>query len=69
MAALLGVTAAPALASTSASVQGETLQIKGDGAGDKPSLHLAPDNPNILQVDAGEDGAVDFAFDRSTLTG
>jgi Ca2+-binding RTX toxin-like protein len=68
MAALLGVTAAPALASTSASVQGQTLEIKGDGAGDKVSLHLAPDNPNTLQVDVGEDGTVDFAFDRSTFT-
>ncbi len=68
MAALLGVTAAPALASTTASVQGQTLQIKGDGAADKLSLHLAPDNPNTLQVDVGEDGTVDFAFDRSTFT-
>jgi Ca2+-binding RTX toxin-like protein len=68
MAALLGVTAAPALASTNASVQGQTLQIKGDGAGDKLSLQLAPDNPNTLQVDVGEDGTVDFAFDRSTFT-
>ena len=32
-------------ASTTASVQGQTLQIKGDGAGDKVALHLAPDNP------------------------
>jgi Ca2+-binding RTX toxin-like protein len=68
MAALLGVSAAPALASTTASVQGQTLQIKGDGAGDKISLHLAPDNPNSLQVDVGEDGTVDFAFDRTTFT-
>ncbi|HEX3975971.1 MAG TPA: calcium-binding protein [Solirubrobacteraceae bacterium] len=68
MAALLGVTAAPALASTTASVQGQTLQIKGDGASDKLSLHLAPGNPNTLQVDVGEDGTVDFAFDRSTFT-
>jgi len=68
VAALLGVTAAPALASTTASVQGQTLQIKGDGAGDKVALHLAPDNPNTLQVDVGEDGTVDFAFDRSTFT-
>jgi Ca2+-binding RTX toxin-like protein len=68
VAALLGVSATPALASTTASVQGQTLQIKGDAAGDKLSLHLAPDNPNDLQVDVGEDGTVDFAFDRSTFT-
>jgi len=68
VAALLGVNAAPALASTTASVQAQTLQIKGDGASDKLSLHLAPDNPNVLQVDVGEDGTADFAFDRSTFT-
>ena len=68
VAALLGAGATPALAATTASVQGQTLQIKGDGAGDKLSLHLAPDNPNVLQVDVGEDGTVDFAFDRSTFT-
>jgi Ca2+-binding RTX toxin-like protein len=68
VAALVGVNAAPALAATTASVQGQTLQIKGDGAGDKLSLRLAPDNPNVLQVDVGEDGTVDYAFDRSTFT-
>jgi Ca2+-binding RTX toxin-like protein len=67
VAALLGAGATPALAATTASVQGQTLQIKGDGAGDKLSLELAPDNPNVLQVDVGEDGTVDFAFDRSTF--
>jgi hypothetical protein len=49
-------------------VQGQTLQIKGDGASDKLSLRLDPSNPNVLQVDVGEDGNVDFAFDRSTFT-
>jgi Ca2+-binding RTX toxin-like protein len=68
VAALFGVSAAPALASTTASVQGQTLQITGDGADNKLSLRLDPANPDVLQVDVGEDGTVDFAFDRSTFT-
>ena len=57
-----------ALASTTAGVQGQTLQIKGDGADNKVSLRLDPTNPSVLQVDVGEDGTVDFAFDRNAFT-
>jgi Ca2+-binding RTX toxin-like protein len=67
-AAMLAFNAAPALASYTAGVQGTTLQITGDGASDKLSLRLAPGDPNTLQVDVGEDGTVDFAFNRSTFT-
>jgi Ca2+-binding RTX toxin-like protein len=66
--ALLGFNAAPALASYTAGVQAGTLQIKGDGASDKLALRLSPTDPNPLQVDVGEDGTVDFSFDRSTFT-
>jgi hypothetical protein len=68
VAALLGFNAAPALASYTAGVQNGTLQIKGDGANDKLALGLSPTDPNTLQVDVGEDGTVDFSFDRSTFT-
>jgi len=66
--AMLSFGAAPALASYTAGVQGATLQIKGNGAGDKLALRLSPTDPNTLQVDVGDDGAADFAFDRSTFT-
>ena len=65
---MLAFSAAPAFASYTAGVQGGTLQIKGDGASDKLALRLSPTDPNTLQVDVGEDGTVDFAFDRSTFT-
>jgi len=66
-AALLGVGATPALAAYKAQVQGGVLQITGNGASDKLSLHLDPNNPNVLQVDVGEDGTADFSVDRSTF--
>jgi hypothetical protein len=66
--ALFGFNAAPALASHTAGVENGTLQIKGDGASDKLALRLSPTDPNTLQVDVGDDGTVDFSFDRSTFT-
>jgi Ca2+-binding RTX toxin-like protein len=68
VAAMLAFSAAPAFASYTAGVQGGTLQITGDGASDKLALRLSPADPNTLQVDVGEDGTADFAFDRSTFT-
>ncbi len=68
VAALLGFSAAPALASYTAGVQSQTLQIRGDGASDKLALRLSPTDPNTLQVDVGDDGTVDFSFDRSTFS-
>ena len=68
VAALLGFSAAPAFASYTAGVENGTLQIKGDGASDKLALRLSSTDPNTLQVDVGEDGTVDFSFDRSTFT-
>jgi Ca2+-binding RTX toxin-like protein len=68
VAAMLAFSAAPAFASYTAGVQAGTLQIKGDGASDRLALRLSPADPNTLQVDVGEDGTADFAFDRSTFT-
>jgi Ca2+-binding RTX toxin-like protein len=67
-AALLGFSAAPALASYTAQVQGGTLQIAGDGASDKLAVSVDPANPSNVLVDVGEDGTIDFSFDRSTFT-
>jgi Ca2+-binding RTX toxin-like protein len=64
---MLGFAADPALASYDAHVQNGTLQITGNGASDKLALRLEPGAPNILQVDVGEDGTTDFAFDRNTF--
>jgi len=66
--AMLGFAADPAAAAYKATVQGGTLQIVGDGASDKLELLTAPDNPNILELDVGEDGTIDFSFDRSTFS-
>jgi Ca2+-binding RTX toxin-like protein len=65
---MLGFAADPALASYDAHVNAGTLQITGNGASDKLALRLDPNAPNILQVDVGEDGTTDFAFDRNTFT-
>ena len=66
--AMLGLAADPAAAAYKAQVQSGTLQIVGDAASDKLELLTAPDNPNILQLDVGEDGTIDFSFDRSTFS-
>ena len=68
LSALLGVAVDPAAAAYKAQVQAGTLQIVGDGASDKLELLTAPDNPNIVELDVGEDGTIDFAFDRSTFS-
>ncbi len=66
-AAVLAFAAAPAMASYKAQVQGGTLELIGNGAGDKLSLAPSPNNPGQLLVDVGEDGTIDFAFDSSTF--
>jgi Ca2+-binding RTX toxin-like protein len=67
-AAVLGPGAGSALAAYTASVQNGTLNVVGDGAGDRLALRLAPGDPSTLQLDVGDDGTTDFAFDRSTFT-
>jgi Ca2+-binding RTX toxin-like protein len=66
LAALLIFAAHPAHAAVTARVQAGTLKIVGDDAGDKLLLALA--SPTTLAVDVGEDGTLDFSFDRSTFT-
>src|SRR4051812_32447602 len=57
--------AAPAMASYSASVDGTTLRVSGDGASDKVALFTDPTN---LVIDVGEDGTADFTFARTAFT-
>jgi Ca2+-binding RTX toxin-like protein len=54
-------------ASVTARVQNGTLQIIGTARADTLALRLAPGQPNTLDVDVGDDGTVDFSFDRSTF--
>src|SRR3954454_5037299 len=63
--AFLGFTASQAAASYTASVQGTTLEVKGDKASDK--LALVPASATTLALDVGADGTIDFEFDRSTF--
>jgi Ca2+-binding RTX toxin-like protein len=65
---LLGFAAGQASAACTAAVQNGTLQITGDDASDMLALRLSPTDSNVLQVDVGDDGTVDFSFDRSTFT-
>jgi Ca2+-binding RTX toxin-like protein len=67
-AANLGLGAHAAFAAYTAKVQNGTLKLVGDAASDKLALRLAPGSPSTLQVDVGDDGTTDFAFDRSTFT-
>ncbi len=57
--------AAPAMASYSASVDGTTLRVAGDGASDKVALFA---DATTLVIDVGEDGTADFTFPRASFT-
>ena len=56
--------AAPAMASYSASIDGTTLRLAGDGASDK--VVLVADSTNLV-VDVGQDGTIDFTFPRTSF--
>jgi Ca2+-binding RTX toxin-like protein len=43
------------------------LAVKGTNASDRITLRLQANNPNILQVDVGDDGSADFSFERSKI--
>ncbi len=43
------------------------LTIKGTKASDKIALRLQTDQPDILQVDVGDDGSPDFSFERAKV--
>ncbi|HJZ93543.1 MAG TPA: hypothetical protein VKE40_21885, partial [Gemmataceae bacterium] len=65
LAATLTFAANPANAAYTAQVKAGTLQIRGDAASD--SLVLAP-TPTQLLLDVGNDGTVDFTFDRTAFS-
>jgi len=65
--ASLGFAADQAKAATTAHVQAGTLQITGNGASDTLAVTFDPATNRVL-LDVGEDGTVDFSFDRSTFT-
>jgi Ca2+-binding RTX toxin-like protein len=54
-------------ASVTARVHNGTLQITGTVGADVLALRLEPGHPESLDVDLGDDGTVDFRFDRSTF--
>jgi Ca2+-binding RTX toxin-like protein len=68
LAAALTFGATPALAAYTAQVSNGTLQVTGNSASDALALRLAPGDPQTLQLDVGDDGTADFAFDRTTFT-
>ena len=58
----------PDAATASATVSDGTLTVLGTNASDRLALRLAAGQPNVLQVDFGDDGTADQSFDRSTFT-
>jgi hypothetical protein len=64
--ALLGVTASQASASYSAQVRGSTLEVEGNR--DSDALTLVLTAPTTLGLDVGDDGTIDFSFDRTTFS-
>jgi Ca2+-binding RTX toxin-like protein len=66
--AVLAFGSGPAWASYTAQIVGGTLQVTGNGAGDKLSLRLQPSVPTVLEVDVGDNGTADASFDRSLFT-
>jgi Ca2+-binding RTX toxin-like protein len=66
--AVLAFGSAPAWASYTAQIVGNTLQVTGNGASDKLSLRLQTGVPTVLEVDIGDNGTADASFDRSLFT-
>ena len=62
-AALLGVGADQAAASYTSRIQDDTLTLTGNSASDKLALQFT--SPTELVADVGEDGTIDFTFDRA----
>src|SRR3954471_1563231 len=62
-AALLGIGADQAAASYTGRVQDDTLTLSGNAASDKLALQIV--SPTELVADVGEDGTIDFTFDRT----
>ena len=43
------------------------LTVKGSDADDRIALRLQAGRPDILEIDAGDDGSADFTFDRADV--
>ncbi len=65
-AALLGVGADQAAASYTSRIQDDTLTLTGNSASDKLAVQSV--SPTQLVVDVGEDGTIDFTFDRAQFS-
>jgi len=65
----LAIAATPAAAAPTvqATVDGGALHVSGSRSADQIALRLSALDPNLLQVDVGDDGSADFTFDRSTF--
>ena len=65
----LAITTTPAAAAPTvrATVDAGTLHISGSRSADRIALRLSALDPNLLQVDVGDDGSADFTFDRGTF--
>jgi hypothetical protein len=62
----LVIAASPAAAAPTvhATVDAGTLRISGSRSADQIALRLSALDPNLLQVDIGDNGSADFTFDR-----
>jgi hypothetical protein len=65
---LAAFSAACTPATVQATVANGTLTVTGTALGDSIALRLKAGAPNIIQVDAGDDGAAEFEFDRTAFT-
>ncbi len=61
----IGMMGTPAHAAFTAGITGTTLHVNGDGSSGHLALRLQGSAPNILQVDVGDNGSADFAFNRN----
>jgi hypothetical protein len=46
-------------------IKSNTLTVTGTSAGETILLRLRPGDPTTLEIDAGNDGSIDFSYDRS----
>jgi Ca2+-binding RTX toxin-like protein len=60
----LAVSAQAAHAADTVKVKHHTLTITGDAAGDKLALRLNAQQPQLLQIDVGDNGSADFQVNR-----
>ena len=65
----LAITTTPAAAAPTvrATVDAGTLHISGSRSADRIALRLSALDPNLLQVDVGDDGSGEFSFNRAAI--